>query len=457
MANATRGASRSRSKTPRRATSRRRGGSPTPKQSLELNPRTVGYEWGGPVGAACMVLLLPSIVLALNTLCSETQCRIDGVYTLPTTLVETIKASVPYLPQALGLELAWMALHALLYLVPIGKQVKGMKLRNGETLVYNINAVYVFVVIHAVLGGLHYKGIIDLAELADMFVPLMLAAIIISTAMSVVLYMASFRAPTVLLSAGGNTGSPAYDFWIGRELNPRSGALDWKFMCELRPGLIGWSVLNWAFVAKAVATGTWTPSIVAIALLDSFYTFEGLLFEEGNLTMMDIVHDGFGFMLCFGDLTWVPFTYTLKARFLAYHPVELSNAYVAFFCVLTLVGYIIFRGANNQKNKFRQNPRDPAVAKLKVMRTSQGKSLIISGFWGICRHPNYVGDWLVTLGCAALTGTTALLPFFQPVYFAVLLIHRQLRDEQHMREKYGEKDWAKYTSIVQYRLIPFVY
>ena len=35
---------------------------------------------------------------------------------------------------------------------------------------------------------------------------------------------------------------------------------------------------------------------------------------------MDIIHDGFGFMLVFGDLVWVPFTYCLQARYLVDHP-----------------------------------------------------------------------------------------------------------------------------------------
>lgn len=32
---------------------------------------------------------------------------------------------------------------------------------------------------------------------------------------------------------------PIYDFFIGRELNPRIGSLDIKEFCELYPGLIG--------------------------------------------------------------------------------------------------------------------------------------------------------------------------------------------------------------------------
>ncbi|ORC87304.1 putative C-14 sterol reductase [Trypanosoma theileri] len=459
MPRKTRSRTPARSRSRRRSASRKRSETPPPRQrrTKPLNPRTMEYEWGGPVGAFGMVFFLPAIVLVLNTLCSESMCSVEGVYELPDLLYNTIMASIPQLPLALGIEVAWLFLHAVLYVLPIGKRVEGMKLRNGETLVYNINAVYVFILIHAVIGALHYHGLIHLAVIADMFVPLMIASIIISAVMSIILYLASFRSASVLLSTGGNTGNPVYDFWIGRELNPRTFSLDWKFMCELRPGLIGWSLLNWAFVVKSMETGTYTPSILIIAVLESLYVFDGLLLEAGNLTMMDIVHDGFGFMLCFGDLSWVPFTYTLKTKFLAYHPLNLSPTYVACCCLLALTGYIIFRGSNSQKNKFRQNPRDPSVAHLKVLRTSRGKSLLISGYWGVCRHPNYVGDWLMTLAWSALTGTTALLPYYQPVYFAALLMHRQLRDERQMEEKYGEADWRKFCGIVQYRLIPFIY
>ena len=42
------------------------------------------------------------------------------------------------------------------------------------------------------------------------------------------------------------------------------------------------------------------------------YVADGLWFEPCILTTMDITTDGFGFMLAFGDLTWVPFTYSLQ-------------------------------------------------------------------------------------------------------------------------------------------------
>lgn len=47
-------------------------------------------------------------------------------------------------------------------------------------------------------------------------------------------------------------------------------------------------------------------------------------FQEALLTTMDIIHDGFGFMLAFGDLVWVPFIYSFQAFYLVAHPNELS-------------------------------------------------------------------------------------------------------------------------------------
>lgn len=101
---------------------------------------------------------------------------------------------------------------------------------------------------------------------------------------------------------------------------------------------------------------------------------------------MDIVHDGFGFMLAFGDLAWVPFTYGLQAMFLVVHPQSLSTLGAAgiillngnlqpvlqqsecltvsnfpLFNLFTGIGYFIFRKSNSQKNQFRRNPTHKSV------------------------------------------------------------------------------------------------
>lgn len=65
--------------------------------------------------------------------------------------------------------------------------------------------------------------------------------------------------------------------------------------------------------------------------------------------------------------------------------------------LLHTVGYAIFRGANRQKDIFRADPSDPRVAHVKTLRTQRGRMLMVSSWWGLSRHINYFGDWL--MGC----------------------------------------------------------
>lgn len=73
---------------------------------------------------------------------------------------------------------------------------------------------------------------------------------------------------------------------------------------------------------------------------------------------MDIISDGFGFMLAIGDLAWVPFVYSLQARYLVFHQTELGYLGTASIIGLNMLGYSIFRAANGEKNDFR-NGRNP--------------------------------------------------------------------------------------------------
>lgn len=119
---------------------------------------------------------------------------------------------------------------------------------------------------------------------------------------------------------------------------------------------------------------------------------------------MDITTDGFGFMLAVGDLAWVPFTYSLQARYLAFKPVELGPIWTAAIVVVNLTGYWIFRDANGEKNDFRngKNPKSKRSTyiilvcclwhrlDLKFFTTSSGSKLLTSGWWGLSQHPNYL-------------------------------------------------------------------
>ena len=54
-----------------------------------------------------------------------------------------------------------------------------------------------------------------------------------------------------------------------------------------------------------------------------FYVVDYFVLEEAILSTWDIQHEGFGFMLGWGCLVWIPFTFSLQAVYLANRPVDL--------------------------------------------------------------------------------------------------------------------------------------
>lgn len=143
-------------------------------------------------------------------------------------------------------------------------------------------------------------------------------------------------------------------------MNPRIGSFDIKTFNELRPGLILWALIDISCMCEQyVRFGQVTESMVLVLIFHTWYAFDAIYYETVTFSQMDITTDGFGFMLSIGDLAWVPFIYSLQAKYLAIHPVRIGVAGVAGVLLIQLLGFYIFRDANTEKNEFRngRNPR----------------------------------------------------------------------------------------------------
>jgi len=291
--------------------------------------------------------------------------------------------------------------------------------------------------------------------LYDNYSTLAFVTILWTILLSTYLYIKSFG-KGLLLAVGGDSGNPFYDYFMGRELNPRWGSFDWKEFCELRPGLIGWMLLNLGMMSKQYEKlGYVTGSMILINIFQGIYVWDAQYQERAILTTMDITTDGFGFMLVFGDLAWVPFTYSLQARYLVDHDPLLQWPTLAAILGVNVIGYLIFRGANGQKDAFRRDPKSSDVSHLTFLQTKRGTKLLTSGWWGLARKINYTGDWIMGLSWCMLCGFESIVPYYYAIYFAILLVHRSIRDDHMCQEKYGD-DWDKYKTIVPYRFIPGV-
>lgn len=402
--------------------------------------------------------------------------------------------------------LAYYGFSLLLQAFLPGKTVEGTKLRSGAKLQYKFNAFEsAFIALALAAIGTSFRG----ADFGlwtfiwENYVQLLTVNMLIAFSLACFVYHRSFSVKAGNhhkreLALGGKTGNVIYDWFIGRELNPRVnlpilGMIDIKVFCELRPGMLGYILLDLAFAAHQYKThGYISDSMVLIVFFQSLYVMDALYMESSMLTTMDITTDGFGFMLAFGDLVWLPFVYSLQARYLAVYPVNLGLLGIGGVLAIQGLGFYIFRSANNQKNRFRTDPSDPRVSHLESIKTKAGTRLLTTGWWGIARHINYTGDIIMSFSYCLPTGIAGyiinyntitpgakflspeglrirtnvtqgeargwgiLITYFYILYFIILLVHRERRDEEKCKRKYGA-DWEEYKEKVPWRLIPGIY
>lgn len=474
------------------------------------------YEFGGPLGTASLVFGLPVLLYFFYFTCNDiTGCPAPALLEPHSLSLTQIKDQIPWPENGIwgfaswkvsGWVMSYYLLSLVLYRVLPGQEVYGTKLReSGRPLKYKLNAFSSSLIQLAAcaVGTLLYGAEFPLWTFIDEnYLQIYTGNLILAFAISIFVYLKSFsvkpgNSELRELALGGQTGNIMYDFFIGRELNPRVtapffGEIDLKVWLEMRPGLTGWVLLDLAFVAKQYRTyGYVSDSILFVAAVQGYYALEGQYAESGVLVMMDTITDGLGFMLSFGDIVWVPFLYSTQTRYLSVYPLQLGWTGISLVSAVFAVGLYIFRASNSQKRIFRTQPDHPSVKNMSFIQTKRGTRLLADGWWGVSRHINYFGDWLqaspfslptgiagymiLPAGAAATAGASVvtmldgrqvvqgsargwgmIYTYFYVLYFASLLIHREGRDDAACAEKYGE-DWEKYKKAVKWRILPGVY
>ena len=99
-------------------------------------PREQSFEFFGPyIGPVGIVFGTPLLCYALYGLCGPHGCLDLSAFRVP-----GLPTSTPLFTwTALGVVLGWVAFQAALHILLPGKLVKGVVLRNGETLTYKLN------------------------------------------------------------------------------------------------------------------------------------------------------------------------------------------------------------------------------------------------------------------------------------------------------------------------------
>lgn len=260
-----------------------------------------------------------------------------------------------------------------------------------------------------------------------------------------------------------STGKPLLtDLFLGRHENPQflGGRVDAKMFLYL-VGAVMLELNALSFAAHHYMRFPEDPSIgvaVHLALL-TWFVCDYMLFERVHLYTYDLFAERVGFKLGWGCLTFYPYFYAIGLWSIVDRPnPEVSpmltiGAALVFFC-----GWSLARGANMQKFTFKTDPERVFLGIFEPEVVSDGaRKLLCSGFWGVSRHVNYLGEILMATGLALALGyPTSVWPWLYPLYYVALLLPRERDDDRRCASKYGEL-WTRYTARVRYRIIPGIY
>ena len=327
-----------------------------------------------------------------------------------------------------------------------GRRAVGRPDENGVARTYNLNglALFLIVLLFAVLADVF--GLFSLSVLQTHFAELFIVANVFAFALSAGLYWQASR-------LGGESTGLWRGVFFGRQLNPSWFGVDLKLF-SYRPSLIALALFNVSFAVVQYDTrGELSLGMILYQVFTFVYVLNYFQFEYGMIYTWDIVAERFGWMLAWGDYVLVPFFYCLAGWWLLDGSNSLPAAGAAAICVLFLVGFCMFRGANEQKHRFKQSV--DASIWGRPAESLDGR-LLVSGFWGVGRHLNYSGEICVYFAFALTTAFSSWIPFALPVWLTALLWHRARRDDRRCRTKYGDL-WERYTQRVPYALIPRVY
>jgi len=376
----------------------------------KLNPipfvKSLSFEW---VGALFMMALFPLILVSLHTLCTKTSCKpVLPFDKLPKTLEEV------WDPQAFLTVVGFTLVLRILSFIPLGSKVTTS---TGATV--RMNGFLSLLTLLALMPAVVYRKI-DLSLVQTKYFYLMTSSLILGVVISLIARLLAQIKPGAKanINPKGNTGNLIVDFFHGREFNPSLLGQDLKLL-TFRFSMIGLATINVAMVVNDIMAkgGKVNPLIVMASAFQVIYSLDAVFFEEYFFFSHDAMNTGFGFSLV-SSYNSFPFLPTLITKYLIERQPVLAWYYLVGIGLLNALGYIIFRASETQRCEFA---KDPSSAKPEgVLETTGGRKLLVSGWWGLVRHPNYLGEiliqWSWVLPAVGVAGRVDLLIYYLPIF-----------------------------------------
>ncbi|MDE2972052.1 MAG: DUF1295 domain-containing protein [Acidobacteriota bacterium] len=265
----------------------------------------------------------------------------------------------------------------------------------------------------------------------------------------------------VVLTAPPAGGNLLRDLYLGRRVNPQpfGGRADAKMFLYLAGAvLLELNLLSFAAHHFLTHPEDPSPGVALHVALFTWFVCDYLVFERVHLYTYDLFAERLGFKLVWGCLAWYPYFYGVGLWSVADLPDPRAPAWLLVLgAALFFAGWTLSRGSNLQKFHFK---RDSERAFLGIRPRALGdgeRRLLASGFWGLARHVNYLGEILMAVGLALALGRPGILgPWLYPLYYLALLVPRERDDDRRCAAKYGPL-WDRYRDRVRWRIVPGIY
>lgn len=363
--------------------------------------------------------------------------------------------------QAAALLSAWTVFQLLLLLLLPGATFRGPVTPAGVQPAYRENGVAAWFVTHGLVLVGWKLGWYSPATLVDAWGSMLTTLTLFAFVWCALLYLKGRTLPSSPDTF--YSGNLIFDFFQGIELHPRMFGVSLKQLINCRLSMMGWSVAVLTFALAQADQGHLRLSLAASAAVTVLYLFKFFWWETGYFGSLDIMHDRFGYYICWGVMAWVPAVYCLPGFWMLYHGPELSPIVALLFFGLGALAIRINYEADAQRQRVRATGGQttvwgkPPVLIEAAYTTEDGQQrknlLLASGWWGVARHFHYVPELALTLAWTIPAGFTSFLPWFYLVFLTILLVDRAGRDEKRCAAKYGA-DWNRYREAVPWRMVP---
>ncbi|XP_018598132.2 delta(14)-sterol reductase isoform X2 [Scleropages formosus] len=358
---------------------------------------------------------------------------------------------------ALQLVVLFTVLQGALYYLPFGKVAEGKVGHGGTCIKYSMNGLHALVVTVLLVAGLWHHGSFQGAAISSRVPQLVTASTAVALVLSIAVYLRSFTVLPQQLVNYGTKGNFLQEFALGREMDPSVGKVDLKQFMMVRIGFIGWTLVDISYLLAEIETKGWpTVPLLMVVTFHLVYILDFLIDEDTVLPTKEYTEDGIGFLMILGEYIWIPFYSSMPIYFLLHRPTQISPLSAVLICLMFAFGFVTYYMSNEQKSEFRKNPNNPSLAHLETIASPSGKKLLVSGWFGWVRHPNYLGDIMMTLAWCLPCGFTSFLPYLPALQCTNLLRLRAAEIEEACRKRHREA-WQEYCRRVPYQLVPYVY